>query len=105
AAPRRTLSWFLESESFRARVESAALVTRSTGELLMRLPISPGFGDIALHGSAEPYAGEVPFDRFFDLARSERISLVLETTLPDVLRLDLPFTLYRYKPWSQPFCS
>ena len=105
AAPPRTLSWLLESEQLRGRIESAALVERGTSKPLMTLPATPGVDDIALQGSAVPYTGVVPFDRFFDLARDERISLVLGTALPGQARLEFVLTLFEYKPWGQPYCS
>ena len=105
AAPRRTLSWYLESELLRGRIESAELASSITGELLMSLPVRAGPDDIALQGSAEQYAGVVSFDRFFARARTERVVPALETTVPGLPRVELPLQLYRCQPWSQPFCS
>jgi len=105
AAPARTLSWDLESGQLRGHIEDAALVERGTGRLVMSLPVTVGPDSIALHDSAVLYSGDVAFDQFFNLARNEQILLVLETDIPSEPRLELAFTLYEYKPWSQPYCS
>ncbi len=105
AAPARTLGWFVESKQLWGRVENAALVERGTGRQVMTLPVSIGPDSIALQYSAIPYSGTLAFDRFFDLARSEQIVMTLDTSTTAAPRVELAFTLFRYQPWSQPYCS
>jgi len=105
APPARTLSWYFESGQLRGRIEHAALVERSTGRLVMSLPVTVGPDSITLHDSAIPYSGTLAFDRFFDLARSEAIVMALDTGRAASPRVELVLTLYEYKPWRQPYCS
>jgi len=105
AAPARTLSWYVESTQLRGHIQSAALVERGTGRLVMTLPVTIGPDSIALHDSAIPYTGTLAFDRFFDLARSEQIVMALDTSRTAAPRVELVLQLYEYKPWSQPYCS
>jgi hypothetical protein len=105
-APRRTLGWLVQSGRLKGRIERASLVERGSGRLLAPLPVMVGTDDIALQdpGPLE-YAGPVAFDQVFQLTREERTALLLETTLPETPRLELPLLLYADKPWSQPYCS
>lgn len=75
------------------------------GQLLAELPVDPGVGDLALQSPAFEYTGPVSYDRVFQLAREERLSLVLETSIAETLRIEMPLVLYSYQPWSQPYCS
>jgi hypothetical protein len=104
-APRRSMSWLLESGRLRGRIEQAALVVRESGQVLAVLPVAPGTGDLALQSPSFEYAGPVSFDRVIELAREERLALVLETSIPQTPRIELPLELYLYQPWSQAYCS
>lgn len=82
-----------------------SLVVRESGPVLAELPVDPGVGDLALQSPAFEYTGPVSYDRVFQLAREERLSLVLETSIAETPRIELPLVLYAYHPWSQPYCS
>jgi len=104
--PRESMWWLVLSDSLKGHIQAARLVDAGAQfAVLLELPVDSGGGNEALQGEMRPYQGTPEFEVLFDLVRSSRVAIELETDVTGREFLRQTLIVVRFDDWSRPHCG